>query len=147
MDMKLTKSQQHDLVARRSTASRASLREALPAGQEKWSFPSVYPSGDIPGSSSELPSAGQTWTYWSESAKGHWNIWFLSCEQKQGAGPVQAEEEKSQGDCVNVYTWLGKVKTEPDYSQWCPVTKGNGHKQKYRNFPLNLRRNIYWDLN
>ncbi|KAK4829690.1 LOW QUALITY PROTEIN: hypothetical protein QYF61_006065 [Mycteria americana] len=34
-------------------------------------------------------------------------------------------------------------KMEPDFSQWCPVTGGNGHKLKHKKFCLHARKNFY----
>jgi len=31
----------------------------------------------------------------------------------------------------------------PDSFQWCPLTKGNWHKQKHRKFQLNMGKNFF----
>jgi len=74
-------------------------------------------------SSSGLRSKRGTWTYWSESSKGHKDgegtgasvIWDYLPWRREGSGGILSM-------CIN--TWWDEVKMiEPDSSPWCPVTE------------------------
>lgn len=71
----------------------------------------------------------------------------LSTERAERAGTVQPGEEMSQGDLVNVYTYLmgGSKEYRVRIFTVLPSqrTRGSRHKLKYNNFFLNLRKNIF----
>lgn len=57
--------------------------------------------------------------------------------EAQRAGAGQPGEEKAQGDLVSVYKYLGG-----GYREDGARTRGSGHKEAHRRFPLSTRQHL-----
>lgn len=101
----------------------------------------------IAGYSPGFPTTKKTWKYQREprtELQISLRVWTIT-NKRRDQESLETSTWRKEGSggilSMSVSTWrAGVKKPEPGFSQWCPVTSGNGDKLKYRKVHQKTRR-------